>query len=45
MVATLKNYKKTGDINFNIFSLTQYIQNIITSTCNPYKQIINIINY
>lgn len=28
-------------VNFNIFDLTQYIQNII-STCNQYKTIIEI---
>lgn len=37
-VAALKKVKETGKIDFNsVFYLTQYVQNIITSTCHQYK--------
>lgn len=28
---------KTVEVNFNIFYITQYIQNITISTCSQYK--------
>lgn len=42
LVATLKK-KETGEINFNIFDLTQYIQNLI-STYNQYFKINEILH-
>lgn len=40
VVAILKKKKETGKTNFNnILYVTQYIQNVITSTCNQCKVI------
>lgn len=45
-VATLRKEKETGEIHFNnIFYLTQYIQNIIISTCNQYFSINHVTIY
>lgn len=33
---TFKKVKEAGDINFNIFNLTQLTENISISTCNEY---------